>query len=48
MTRDVSDCETFSDAEEEMPEPETEDFLDEVVQNSLKAKKKEYLRKKEE
>ncbi len=47
VTRDVSDCETFSDTEEEMPEPETEDFFDEVVQNSLKAKKKAYLRKKE-
>ncbi len=42
MTRDFTTCETFNDSEQDMPEPETEDFLKEVVENSLKTKKKGY------
>ena len=42
MTRELSDCQTFSSDEEGMPEPETDDFYNEIVQNSLKAKKKGY------
>jgi hypothetical protein len=48
MARDLSECETFTDEEEGMPEPETEDFFYEVVQNSLKAKKKASPKEKKE
>jgi|GEM_PF-4535113 len=47
MTRETSECETFSESEEEMPEPETEDFFDEAVQTSLRTKGKGYLKEKE-
>jgi hypothetical protein len=47
MGREMSSCETYSDAEEEKPEPETEDFFKEVVENSLKTKGKGYLRPKQ-
>jgi len=46
MTRDFDTCEEFSASEQEMDEPETEDFLKEVVENSLKTKKKGYLGEK--
>lgn len=46
MGREMSECETFIDSEEEMPEPETEDFFNEVVQNSLRTKGKGYNRMK--
>ena len=41
MARDLSECQTFTD-EESKAEPETEDFFYEVVQTSLKTKKKGY------
>ena len=36
MTRETSDCQTFTSAEQGMPEPENEDFFDEVVRNSAR------------
>jgi hypothetical protein len=47
MSRDLSECQTFTESEEEMAEPETEDFLNEVVQNSVKTKKKGYNEEKQ-
>jgi hypothetical protein len=47
MARDLSECQTFTDEEEGMPEPETEDFFYEVVPNSLKTKKKVHPKGKE-
>ncbi|MBR9692975.1 hypothetical protein GOV07_03535 [Candidatus Woesearchaeota archaeon] len=44
MSRHKSDCDTYN--REYGPEPEEEDFFKEVVQNSLKTKKKGYLREK--
>jgi hypothetical protein len=41
MSREMSGCATFVESEQEMPEPETEDFFNETVQNSEKARKKE-------
>ncbi len=46
MGRATSDCQTFSESEQEVPEPETEDFFEEVVQTSLKTKGKGHLREK--
>lgn len=42
MPREVSDSGTLSSSSERMDEPETEDFLAEVVQNSIKTKKRGY------
>lgn len=42
MAREFSECQTFTDSEQDMDEPETEDFFAETIQNSLKTKKKGY------
>ncbi len=38
MGRELSRCDTYDQWEEELPEPEEEDFFREVVANSLRAK----------
>lgn len=45
--RAKSDCETYMGGVEGVPEPEEEDFFNEVVANSLKTKGKGYLLDKE-
>ncbi len=45
MSRGLTDCDTYNTYEQDLPEPEEEDFFKEVVENSLRTKRKHHTGK---